>query len=677
MKATLRGSRGLLSECFRTWVFLLVLLLAPPTNGEVEKTVADDLTKMSLEDLMDIEITSVSKKKEKLHEAASAVYVITREDIRRSGAKSIPEAVRLAPGVQVARLNSGRWAITVRGFNDVYAQKLLVLIDGRTVYTPLFSGVYWDQQDVLLENVDRIEVIRGPGATLWGANAVNGVINIITGSAKNTQGGLLLGGAGNEERAVIGFRYGSKVGDDLYWRFYAKYFDRNGFPNDFGRDRADNWHSSQMGFRIDWDVSEIDLLTFQGDIYDGRAGQTLTTPVLFPPIMRTFDGDIDFTGGNLLGRWTRTYSEESEMALQLYYDHTLRRDSVFRERRHTVDLDFQRRLPWGERNEITWGLGYRYTTDETSGSFVFAIDPDDKSDKLFSAFLQDRITLIEDRLRFTLGTKIEHNEYTGFEVQPSARLMWTPTERQSLWAAVSRAVQTPSSSHHDMRINIVRFPLVLLSILGNDDVDAEDLIAYEIGYRFRPTERVSLEATGFYNVYDSLRTQEPGEPFFEFSPLPPRLVIPFVTDNKMDGDVYGFELSTKWQAMENWQLSANYSYIRTSFELDGSSGDTNSKGLYSVNPRHQISVRSFLSLTHNLEFDVMAYYVDNIASSDFDVPSYVRVDARLGWKPRDNLKLSFGVKNIFDKEHREFDRNNGVNPTNIERSCYAEIVWRF
>ena len=635
-----------------------------------------DLTELSLEELMDVEVTSVSKRKEKQREAAAAVVVITAEDIRRSGATSIPEALRMAPGVHVARINSNRWAVGVRGFNGLYANKLLVLIDGRTVYTPLFSGVYWEAQDLLLEDVARIEVIRGPGATLWGANAVNGVINIITKSARDTVGGLLTVGGGDEECGFGGIRYGAKLGKSTHGRLYLKYFDRDEFVDAAEHRGADGWDALRVGFRVDWGEPEgADRLTLQGDVYDLDAGETLTVPLPFPPMMQTSDEDFDMTGGDLLGRWIHTTPGGSDLALQVYYEQTLRQQAVLEVRRHTFDVDFQHRLEVHPRHELIWGAGYRYTSDDVPGSYALIVDPEDRTDHLFSLFLQDTITLIDERLRLTLGTKIEHNDYTGLEVQPGARLLWTPNERHSLWAAVSRAVQTPSRGHHDMRINIARFPGALLAIFGNDDNEAEELLAYELGYRVRATRRLFLDLAGFYNVYDGLRTSEPGLPFPELVPWPPHLTIPLVHDNRMAGEVFGVELAVDWQVADWWRLRTGYSWLEMRLWLEGSSLDTRSEGTEDQAPHHQFHLLSFMDLPHNLEFDTALYYTDNL--SGLDIPSYVRVDARLGWRPTDDLEASLCLQNVFDSHHREFHPIEGVNPTEPERSIYGKLTWRF
>jgi len=658
-------------------------LLAGVAGAEARAAPGDsttDLTELSIEELMNVEVTSVSKKPEKLSEAAAAVYVITQEDIRRSGATSIPEALRMAPGLHVARIDANKWAITSRGFNGEFANKLLVLIDGRTVYTPLFAGVYWDVQDTMLEDIDRIEIIRGPGATMWGANAVNGVINIITKSARDTQGGLVSGGAGSEERGFGGVRYGGTLGDSAWYRVYAKYFNRDDSVDSSGDRTSDEWDMLRGGFRIDWDVSESDSLTFQGDIYDGDLRETVDVAFLTPPALLALDKSFDVTGANVLARWSHVFSDTSDMSMQVYYDRAERDKFQLDEVRDTFDLDFQHRFVLGDRHEIVWGLGYRYTADDLDGSFTISLDPDSRHDDLVTAFVQDEITLVDERLKLTVGSKFEHNDYTGFEIQPSVRLLSTPHERHTLWAAVSRAVRTPARTNDDMRINFLVFPGTdgstnVMTILGDDDFESEELTAYELGYRVQPVENVYLDIAAFYNVYDDLLTQEPGIPFFELTPAPPHMVIPMYFDNMMDGETYGAEVAVNWNVTESWRVAAGFTCIEMDLDSDSSSGDTLADETERSSPQHQFHIRSYLNLPHNVQFDTALYYVDSLPAQD--VSSYVRLDTRLGWRPTENLELSVGLQNLLDTEHDEYGLMEGAHPTEAERSVYGKVTWTF
>jgi len=405
---------------------------------------APDLTELTLEQLMTVEITSASKKEEPLWDSAAAVFVITGEDIRRAGMKSIPEALRLAPGVQVAQFGANRWAISARGFNATFSNKLLVLIDGRTVYTPLFAGVFWDAQDTLLEDIERIEVIRGPGGTLWGANAVNGVINIITKQAKATQGGYVEVGGGTEERGFVGTRYGGRIGSDLFYRGYFKYANHDNLVTATGHEGIDDWRTYRGGFRLDWEPSTRDTVTVQGDLYKGDFGQTLPIPSLLPPFSATRESRDDFAGGNVLSRWRHRMADRRETSVQFYYDRTHRDELLFHETRDTVDLEFQHRFPLGARHDLIWGVDTRVTIDALNkiNSPTLVFEPRRRTDHLVSGFIQDQIALIHDRLMLTLGSKFEHNSFSGFEAQPNARLVYSPNAWNRVWTAVSRAVRT-------------------------------------------------------------------------------------------------------------------------------------------------------------------------------------------------------------------------------------------
>jgi len=659
------------------FLFIPISIHAQSDLSSGEKTLAREmaeLSKLTFEDLMNLEITSVSKKAQKVSEAAAAIFVITSEDIRRSGVTSIPEALRMVPGLQVARIDASKWAITSRGFNDRFANKLLVLIDGRSVYTPLYSGVFWDLQDTLLEDVERIEVIRGPGATLWGANAVNGIINIITKQAKETQGGLVTAGTGTEERGFGSVRYGSKLNDDTCYRVYAKYFDR-----DIGVDGVDNWHVVRGGFRVDWEPANGNSLTLQGDIYDDKIGDRISVASLDDPYTQTLDGDRESSGFNLLTRWKHVISDTSDMTLQLYYDRTKQNTIILDEIRDTFDIDFQHRFLLSKRQELIWGLGYRFTCDDINNTFSMSLYPDSRDDNLFSVFVQDEIILVDDRLHLTLGSKFEHNDYTGFEIQPNARLMWTPHSRHSIWTAVSRAVRTPSRAEVDLRRNIQVFPLgsslAVGSFIGTRDFDSEELIAYELGYRVQPMDRLSLDIAAFFNDYDNLRTREPGEPFYETSPSPPHLVIPYTSDNKMEGETYGVELAANWQALDWWRLQAAYTYLQIQLHLAGDSECILAEKIEGESP-HKISFRSFMELFRDLEFDLWVRYVDNLPSQD--IGSYIALDARLSWRLFNDLELSVVGQNLLDSDHPEFLSDMLATPlTEVERSVYGKITWSF
>ncbi len=642
-----------------------------------------DLTELSLEELLNVEVTSVTKQAQPLSQTAAAIFVLTQEDIRRSGATSIPEALRMVPGLQVARLDSSKWAISARGFNGRFANKLLVLIDGRTVYTPLFSGVYWDVQDILMEDIDRIEVIRGPGAALWGANAVNGVINVITKKAKDTQGGLVVGGAGTEERGFTGIRYGSKLSDSTHIRAYGKFFARDDQATATGDPATDPWHQARGGMRVDHSAANGDLLTLQGDFYQGEYRERVTAPTLTTPFSSTSDLKGQITGGNLLGRWTHEISSTSGFTLQLYYDRSERATPQLAEKRDIADVDYQHHLTLGTQHHIVWGLGYRFTNDQLTNSQTIQFSPFSRVLNLWSGFVQDEITIVPKTVALTLGSKIEHNDLTGLVVQPNGRLRWTPTDHQTVWASVSRAVRTPSRAEDDVRINQTTAPPsgstgglpAQAALIGTRGYGNEKTLAYELGYRNQLTSRLSADVAAFYNNYKDLRTLERGTATVETTPSPLHLLVPFNASNKLRAETYGVEAALEWRPLDWWRIQPSYTYLYmhlyTDQTTDPTAGDTKGQ-----NPAHQVSMRSLMSLPHNIELDLWARYVDRLAAAQ--VPSYLTLDLRLGWRPTKQLELSLAGQNLLDNHRPEFrEPIVSSTPTEIQRSVYGKVTWRF
>lgn len=656
---------------------LIVLVAGLAGTATATATAADDagdasvdtLKSLSVEELMDLEVTSVSRRPEKLLEAPAAIQVITGEDIRRSGASSIPSALRLANNLDVAQENSHEWVISARGFSSDVGNKLLVLFDGRTVYTPLFSGVFWDRQDYLLEDIDRIEVIRGPGGALWGANAVNGVINISTKSAKDTQGLYLEAGGGTNLQDLFSARYGGELTSGASYRVYGKYFDRNSEVLADGSDAMDSWHMGQGGFRIDARPSSQDSFTVQGDYY--RTKEQIQS-----------GGTASVSGGNLLGRWSRVLSETSDMSLQFYYDRTQLTFPVppvifapagtFEDDLDTYDLDFQHRFQWGESHLMVWGLGYRYTHDVVGNSPGIAFFPPELDQNLFSGFVQDEFSL-QDNLVLTLGTKVEHTDYTGFEVEPSVRMQWSLTDRQTLWGAVSRAVRTPSRIDRDISQPAPGFLIVILQ--GGPNFESETLLAYELGYRAQLGARVSAALSTFYNDYDDLRstTISPPDPVFG-------LPFPFFFENNLEGETYGLELSVNFQVLDWWRLYAGYRLLEEDIRVKPSRTDFNNALNETNDAKQQASLRSSMEFPLDMELDAMLRWVDtrtmNNAGVPATVPDYIEMDIRFGWRPTSNLELSVVGQNLLHDHHPEF----GVpDPTRveIERSVYGKLVWRF
>ncbi|HWN06219.1 MAG TPA: TonB-dependent receptor, partial [Steroidobacteraceae bacterium] len=555
--------------------FSACLLLAAALVGghAVAEPGGAELLDLSIEQLADLEITSVSRVAESLRNSPAAVFVITAEDIRRSGVTSVPEALRLAPGVEVARRSAYEWSVSIRGFNSDLANKLLVLIDGRSVYSPLFAGVFWDVQDTLLEDVERIEIVSGPGGTLWGANAVNGVINIITREADDTQGGYgeILGG--NEDRVIGGFRYGGRFGESGAARAYVKYVERESSLSSGGGQAVDGTHMSRAGFRVDWDARNDDSFAMVGEAYSGETeglfSEEFTIGTLPSGIFRDA---VDISGANVLGRWQRRLGAASELSLQAYFDHTQRDiPNTYDERRDTLDLDFQHRTPLGTRHDFLWGLTYRNTSDRIENTLFATFDPPSRDFRQYGVFLQDRIAVAPDRLYLTIGTKLGHNDYTGVENQPNIRLAWHPDNRQTLWSAVSRGVRIPSRLDHDLVLTVPAaapgFPLPFYFIVtGNEDFQPEEMLAYEAGYRIQHGDDLSLDVSLFRNEYDGLQTNEPDEPILVFVPPLPHVIVPSHLDNNMRGTSYGGTIAANWQPMPRWRLRAQYAYLELDLE---------------------------------------------------------------------------------------------------------------
>jgi len=624
---------------------------------------------------MDIPVTSVSKQESTVGHSAAAIFVITPEMIRRSGATCIPEALRMAPGMEVAHIDSNKWAISCRGFNGLYANKLLVLIDGRTVYTPVFSGVYWDTQDVLMEDIERIEVIRGPGGTLYGANAVNGVINVITKRAKDTQGAFVSAGGGTTEQFMSAVRYGGPIGDDGYYRIYGKQFDRGTFYSPDGRP-DDAWRQGRFGFRSDMnlDREKTNTLTVQGDCYTGKSGFRDELITALPPYAQPFSGKEQVSGENVLTRLRHVFDEDSDWALQLYYDHYSRIGDVVSQNVRTFDVDFQYRFPLTERHKITCGAGFRGvhddlpSLDDFAGHFV----PPELTYNLTSQFIQDEIALVEDRLTLTMGTKLEQNYFTGLEVQPSARLLCMFDRRHSAWGAISRAVRTPARSDVDLVATFYPTePGVFPRYEVSTGVQSEELIAYEIGYRAQSTEKFSWDIAGFYNVYEHLISVAPGAEYPEDFPPPSHTIIPLYTVNDTSGRTYGVELFANWSISDYWRLYAQYTLLQIQLY--------DPEQFYGVtDPHDQVYLRSSWNLSKDVEFDLIGRYVDCIP--ELDVPSYITMDLRLGWRPRKHLELAVVGQNLLQNQHQEFNSSseNLFTPiTYVPRGVYGTITYRY
>ncbi|HTW75121.1 MAG TPA: TonB-dependent receptor plug domain-containing protein [Steroidobacteraceae bacterium] len=645
-----------------------------------------ELKQMSLQQLMNIRVTSVSRQSQPLLQAAAAIQVITSDEIRRSGATNLPEALRLADNLEVAQVNAHDWAISARGFNANLANKLLVLIDGRPVYTPLYGGVLWNVQDYPLSDIDRIEVISGPGGTLWGANAVNGVINIITKSAQQTQGLHASVAAGNQLADQEELRYGAEPATNLYVRAYGEYTGRGDEVVTDGASAHDAWQVGRGGFRLDDAASLRDQLTLQGDAYHGDedAGGL---------------GEADLAGGNLLGRWSHTSSSGSTLSLQVYYDHTYLVQpfaaspaappyytgfpgAALTDNLDTDDAQFQYHFLAGSRQQFIWGLEYRATQEVDQDASVVRFQPPALDQSLYSGFLQDQVLLTPD-MSMTVGSKLEHNSYTGFEVEPNVRWQWNPDAAQLLWAAVSRAVRTPSRYDHDLEVvsgltnapSPYEFPSAYLT--GSRDFISETLIAYELGYRADLGSHWSGSLSTFYNDYDHLRSTSatPTTAYYIFP-------YPIYFQNNLQGETHGLELSSSYQPLDWWRLHAGYDLLLEHLYVRPGAVDTTDALNETADPRGQASLRSSMDLPRGTTLDtalrwVDALHIDNGPTSGplmGIVPAYWEMDARLAWQVTRRLSVSLVGQNLLREYHVEYGYPSPAREQ-IARSVFARVTW--
>jgi iron complex outermembrane receptor protein len=655
----------------KTLLFLVLTLSAACLVQAQEK----DLFSLPFNELKSVEVTSVSKRQERASNAAAAVFVITQDDIRRSGATRIPQLLRMVPGVQVAEYDANTWAVSARGFNALFANKLLVLIDGMSVYSPLHSGVYWDQVDVPLLDIERIEVIRGPGASVWGANAVNGVINIITKESKDTVGTRARAGGGNEEQAFAELRHGVDLEDAGAVRVYAKGFTKDSSRQVGGGASFDDWQSAQTGFRYDYAPSTSDTIAVHGDLQYGTIEELQNFAVYSPPYTSERRRYSEYNGQNILAHWERKLGADSAFMLQAYYSRLDRSLVLSDERSEISDIDLQYQFGIGESHALNVGLGFRYLQDAVdSGPLIDKpiFNPRAKSQDLTSGFIQDEITLYPDLLKLTLGTKLEHNAYTGLEIQPSARVAYTPGPQQTIWAAYSRAVRTPARVDTSVVFDTAVIPqenggLTSLTVLGDPSIDSEVLHAYELGYRSTPLNYLSFDFATFFNSYSGLRDTlpSPQDASFETSPAP-HLQIPLVLTNARWGDVFGGEALITLQATDWWRLQLGYSYLHMDV-LDS----IGTRGI-----EHQLTVRSPLTLWQGVELDPMLRYVD--PNPTLGISAYTELDVRLGYRLSPQLSLSIVGQNLLHSQHEEFftPEISGIQ-AQIERSLYAMIDWNF
>lgn len=642
---------------------------ADPAAAEVPTDEIPDIYSLGLEDLLSAEVSSVSRRSERLSDTAAAVFVLKGEDILRSGATSIPDALRLVPGLQVAQIGNSRWAVSARGFNGRFANKLLVLVDGRSIYTPLFSGVLWEREDIVLENIERIEVIRGPGAAMWGANAVNGVINIITKKARDTQGGLVALGAGNKVNGQGVARYGAQLGEDTWYRVWGKTAEREPTYDDVD---ADGSTFGRVGFRLDHHLDRAARLTLNGETYRMSAGDQWNQPDLSrgPGFTRLTTARARFSGGHLRGEYTGVLDDGSDISFSAYFQHE--RDdepTIIAEHRDTLDFDFNHHKPLGA-HDLMWGVGYRIARSEIGDRTPsFIVRPERRVDRLFSAFAHDDWTLIPERLRLIAGTKLEHNDYTGWEWQPNLRSVWTPTRGDTLWGAVSRAVRTPSRVENESNLRLVTLqpgdplaasahglPLLIELTSPAGTVDrAESVLSYELGYRRQISPALSLDVAGYVSKYAHLRSGRlVGQDCLfasgfagcatNFPPLLARAT--YALQMTREATVKGIELASEWHVSERWRLDGSWTALRT--ETDAPNGDVLAEP---ASPHFLASLRSSLNLSHAVSFDAVLRHVSRLA--DDSIPAYTELDMRLAWQARRNLELSLSGQNLLHSRHEE------------------------
>jgi iron complex outermembrane recepter protein len=648
-----------------------------------------DLTSTSIEDLMNVEVTSASKKEQKLSKVAAAIFVITQEDIRRSGATNIPDLLRMVPGMDVAQIDGSTWAIGSRGFNQQFSNKLLVLVDGRSVYSQTFSGVFWDTLDIPLFDIERIEVIRGPGGTIWGANAVSGVISIFTKKAAETKGMLVETGGGTTEQGFGTVQYGASAGKNTDFRVYANYFNQSHLLDLGGQSGADGWHRLRSGFRMDSSLSPKDSLMFEGDVSVGREGEfgfelPSVTSLGFVPVAE----EISLADGSLETVWNHTYSDTSNSSLQFSYAQHRRDDPLNPELRNTYDLDYNHQFSWGSRQEIVWGLGYRYTNDRIGGSLTVAMNPPNRALQLFDSFVQDEIAIVPERLFLTVGSKLEHNDYTGFEVMPNVRASWSLSDHHMIWVAVSRALRAPSRNDTNLVLNIGSSPgpggmPILLRLLGNPQFQDEQLIAYEAGYRTMISKRFSIDLAAYFNDWSHVQSTEPSGTFFESGPAPAHEVQTLTYENLIHGENHGFEIVGNLKVTDRWSISMGYAPEEAHMHADPSSADTETVPfLQGATPNWPIQLRSHVDLRRDLAWDVSTYFLDALDNQgplgNVRIASYTRLDTQITWKVAEQCSVSLVGQNLLKDHHMEFEDVNGsMQSSEIKRSAYAKITWQF
>ncbi|NQU39322.1 MAG: TonB-dependent receptor [Lentisphaerae bacterium] len=637
-----------------------------------DTSTAADLLDLSLEELMNVEVTSVAGVAQPWFVSPAAIYVLTGDDIRRSGHQHLAEALRLVPGMQVMQLGSRSWQVSARGFNDLLANKQLVLLDGRTIYDPSFAGVFWDTYDIPMEDIDRVEVIRGPGATLWGDNAVNGVINITTKHARDTQGLYLSSGIGSQQRFLGEMRYGAQISDSAFYRVWVKHVSHDSFDMLDGRSARDDWDMTRAGVRSDVDIGDDATLTLEGEFTHGdRLGEAILVPTDRAHMARDLvydDGQIN--GGYVLARLTGG-DEAQGWAVQTSYDRVERRAFAGAGQENDIlDIDARRHGQLGARHEYVVGAGWKYVRGELSAGRLFAFRPGTRSVNTPSAFVQDTITLVEDHWFLMAGSKVSHNDYTGMEIQPSVRTWWQPNDRHVVWGAVSRPVRTPSRVDNDGILTLayvdsglvtVGTPsgmLVPVTLNGTSEIRSERLVAYEAGYRCRVTDGLTVDVSLFFNDYSDLVSWSSG--------------TYGLMGNYADAEAHGVEVSINYRPTTFWNMTAGYTY----FDLNAQGAGLS---LRNYDYPHMATLRSSLALSANLELHTVGYYYDarEASSNDPGDHSFVRLDQGIVWRPSDRWEFSVWGRNLLDSGHVEATETLlSAGPEEVPREVFAQVSLR-
>lgn len=624
----------------------------------------DDLLNMPIENLMNIEVISATRERgHSLFRTPTAMYVIRQEEIRDSGLSSIPELLRLVPGMHVARIDSNKWAVSARGFNGRFNKHQLVQLDGRALYTPGFSGVIWAAQDTMIEDIDRIEVIRGPGASLWGANAVNGIINITTRPASATQGLLWTSSTGDNTDTTLALRYGGALGDNGHFRVYGK-FSEYAKSRPAGPEYTDDWRRGQGGFRFDWNGTEDDSFTIQGDVYSARVGESIKNVDVGGGIVTDVDGTHELDGWNVLGRWTHQIDQDASLQIQGYFDWNNWKipylNGEYAEQTiGTFDLDFQHSLTPLDRHSLVWGATLRHVSSNYHNGGVVQFEDTSRELTTVTGFVQDTISLCPDRLDLIVGSKVEHNEFTFFEFQPNIRLLWIPDERQTLWASVSRAVRVPSFvEDHGGIILGAAAPGFPIRLIANRNLEPDELIAYELGYRIRPIDRIAIDLAAYAHDYDKITNIESVG------------LLDVQMTNNQDGEAYGFEGSVTWNPEDNWTLIGSYSFEQMFLHGRDESWESDLPG-------HMFSLRSYYDISEDLSLNAALYYVDNIGNGG--AAAYERLDAGIIWRPRHNVEVRVWGQNLLDGHTREYRADNFLSrgDSETERAVRAQININF